>query len=48
MEITSHDDYNLPFTYFYYIIMFITLLHCANDFSRKAKDKYYQNRDVLL
>jgi len=39
MEITSHDNYNLSFTYFYYIIMFITLLHCVTDFSRKAKDK---------
>jgi len=33
---------------FYSIIMFITLLHCVNVFSRKAKDKYYQNRHVLL
>jgi len=40
MEIISHDNYN--------IIMFITLLHCVNVFSRKAKDKYYQNRHVLL
>jgi len=30
------------------IIMFITLLYCVNVFSRKAKDKYYQNRNVLL